>query len=238
MDILDIELLLTVIITASIQSLFGIGVLLFGTPILLLLGYPFTESLLILLPISASINLLQISKDYRYIDKKIYKKILFLTSPFIVIFLLIVSDYHLDVSMFIGSVLIFIALKDYVTIFNKLLNGLMYYEKIYYVSMGIIHGITNLGGALLSAKVFHSDLDKYEKRATTAISYMTFALFQIATLFFLEESYDFKNLIYIAIGLLTYIVVNKLFFHKISNHKYDKLFAVFLFLSGVALLFK
>ena len=52
--------ILIVIITASIQSFFGVGVLLFGTPLLLLLGYPFLESLLILLPISASINFLQI----------------------------------------------------------------------------------------------------------------------------------------------------------------------------------
>ena len=80
---MEIGILIVIIVTASIQSLFGVGVLLFGTPLLLLLGYPFLETLLILLPISASINLLQVLKDYREIDLDIYKSILLLTIPFI-----------------------------------------------------------------------------------------------------------------------------------------------------------
>jgi len=82
---MEIGILIVIIVTASIQSLFGVGVLLFGTPLLLLLGYPFLETLLILLPISASINLLQVLKDYREIDLNIYKSILLLTIPFIVV---------------------------------------------------------------------------------------------------------------------------------------------------------
>ena len=64
------KIIILLIITSAIQSLFGVGVLLFGTPVLLLLGYSFIESLLILLPVSISINILQISKDYKYFDYK------------------------------------------------------------------------------------------------------------------------------------------------------------------------
>ena len=46
------DILATVLLTATIQSLFGVGVLLFGTPILLLLGYGSLNTLSILLPIS------------------------------------------------------------------------------------------------------------------------------------------------------------------------------------------
>jgi len=238
LDVLSMDLLATVVVTSFIQSLFGVGVLLFGTPMLLLLGYHFSESLLILLPISASINLLQILKDYKHINKQIYKNILTITVPFIVIFLFFVADYDVDVSTFIGGFLMFIALKDRVKVFSSFLNTMMKFEKIYYAMMGIIHGMTNLGGALLTTKVFHTDLDKYEKRATIAVSYMTFALFQIATLFLLDIKYDLKNIVYIVIGLSIYTIVNKLFFHKISNHKYDKLFSIFLLISGVTLVFK
>ena len=59
--------------------------------------------------------------------------------------------------------------------------------------MGLIHGITNLGGALLTAKVFNSDLNKYQKRATIAISYMTFAIFQLITITFLENNFSYYN---------------------------------------------
>ena len=36
------EIMLTVAVTSVIQSLFGAGVLLFGTPLLLLFGYEFS----------------------------------------------------------------------------------------------------------------------------------------------------------------------------------------------------
>ena len=43
---MDIIILLTIIITSFIQSIFGTGVLLFGTPILLLFGYDFQNILI------------------------------------------------------------------------------------------------------------------------------------------------------------------------------------------------
>jgi hypothetical protein len=60
------DILAAILLRATIQSLFGMGVLLFGTPILLVLGYDFITALTILPPISLTINLLQVSKDYRY----------------------------------------------------------------------------------------------------------------------------------------------------------------------------
>ena len=66
-------------VTATIQSLFGVGVLLFGTPILLVLGYDFITALTILLPISLTINLLQVSKDYRHVQVPFYRQVLTLS---------------------------------------------------------------------------------------------------------------------------------------------------------------
>ena len=42
------------------QSIFGVGLLLFGTPTFLLLNYNFLDTLNILLPISVSISFLQL----------------------------------------------------------------------------------------------------------------------------------------------------------------------------------
>ena len=39
-----------IIVLAVVQSLFGVGLLVFGTPTLLLLGYPYQDALAILLP--------------------------------------------------------------------------------------------------------------------------------------------------------------------------------------------
>ena len=59
---MEFYILLVIIVTAMIQSLFGVGVLLFGTPLLLLGGYNFVNALTVLLPISLVINLFQIIK--------------------------------------------------------------------------------------------------------------------------------------------------------------------------------
>jgi len=235
---MDLIIVAVIIVTSVIQSLFGVGVLLFGTPLLLLLGYPFLESLLILLPISASINFLQILKDYEKIDLGIYKNILLLTVPFIIVFLFLVSKNSININFFIGFFLVFIAIKEYIFLFQVWFDKLLNFNKIFYIVLGIVHGTTNLGGALLTAKVFHADLNKYQKRATIAISYMTFALFQIVTILFLDVKYKLENLLYIFVGLIVYLLINKFLFHKISDHKYDKLFSVFLVVTGILLVLK
>ena len=61
---MTVDILLAVVVTSVIQSIFGVGVLLFGTPILLLLGYEFIYALTILLPISIAINSLQILRHH------------------------------------------------------------------------------------------------------------------------------------------------------------------------------
>ena len=63
---MPVDILLTVIVTSIIQSVFGVGVLLFGTPLLLLLGYDFIDALIVLLPIYIAINALQIFKHHQY----------------------------------------------------------------------------------------------------------------------------------------------------------------------------
>ncbi|MEP7153538.1 MAG: hypothetical protein ABI856_17700 [Nitrospira sp.] len=75
------DILATILLTATIQGLFGVGVLLFGTPILLVIGYGLLSALTILLPISLAINLLRVSKDYRHIHLTFYRRILTLSVP-------------------------------------------------------------------------------------------------------------------------------------------------------------
>jgi len=54
-----IDLIIVIVVFSFIQSIFGIGLLLFGTPTLLLFGYSYSETLWILLPCSIVISLIQ-----------------------------------------------------------------------------------------------------------------------------------------------------------------------------------
>ena len=81
----DFLLLTTVVIFfATVQSLFGVGLLVFGTPTLLLLGYPFETTLALLLPSSLVISAMQIFAGNDRI--KYFKKMFLVYSvPFIII---------------------------------------------------------------------------------------------------------------------------------------------------------
>jgi uncharacterized protein len=236
-----LNILIPVIITAAIQSLFGVGVLLFGTPILLILGYGFIKSLTVLLPISVAINLLQVASQPARVDWALFRKILAYTIPFVVACLVLVTETKIKIGLVIGLFLLFVALKDFSPRVDAMVRHLMRYERSYLVVMGIVHGLTNLGGSLLTALVHGKNYDKDTTRVTAAIAYGTFAVFQIATLVFTAKNVhvDYSaELLYVGTGIIVFLLVDRLVYVKIDNARYRRLFAVFLFASGCLLIYK
>ena len=231
---MDLFIVVVIITTAVIQSIFGVGVLLFGTPLLLLAGYDFVNVLTVLLPISLVINLFQIVQGKSLIDLNFYRKLLFYTIPPIVLSLALSVKMQINMSFFIGSFLLFISLKTLSLTVEKTITSLFRFDRTYFILQGIIHGLTNLGGSLLTSKVFSMDIGKAEKRATVSLSYFTFALFQIVTLVSLGELVEF-NFNYVFIGAVVFALTNYFVYQKIPSNKYDYLFAVFLFVSGCML---
>jgi hypothetical protein len=238
---MSLDILIVIIITSFIQSIFGVGVLLFGTPLLLLQGYDFIDAVIILLPISLAINLIQIIKDFRSVDLDFYKKILLYTIPFVIIFLFIVTELKINIGIIIGLFLLFVAAKNFSPKINEIIKFLVRYEKIYFMLMGIVHGMTNLGGSLLTAIVHSKEYEKKITRVTVAISYATFAIFQIMTLAVLGFRIDIRlsdNGIYLIVGLTIFILTEKIVYMEINNENYARSFATFLLLSGLLLCIK
>ena len=236
-----LDILLTVMATAIIQSLFGVGVLLFGTPVLLLLGYDFVNTLSVLLPISIAINALQILKHYRFIDGGFYRNVLIYTIPLVVLFLFIATTARLSIGFLVGAFLIFVALKSFFPAVEQAVEKMVRYEKAYLAVMGLVHGLTNLGGALLTAMVHGKGYDKNTTRVTVAACYATFALFQLATLLSLGTEFALsysENATFLQIGVIVFLLIEELLYSGIDNNKYSKFFAVFLLASGILLITK
>jgi uncharacterized protein len=235
------DILVTILVTSAIQSLFGVGVLLFGTPILLLLGYDFIQVLLILLPISAAINLMQIIKHHAHIDMEFYKKIVIYTIPFVMLLLFLVTRTVFNVGLFIGVFLILVALKSLSAKVNACIESLVRYEKCYFVAMGIIHGLTNLGGSLLTAIVHTKNYEKNRARVTIAVSYGTFAVFQMLTLALSVKHVDiaYEDIIrYMMAGALMFLFIDRVVYTKIDDKKYRVIFSALLLTSGMLLTVK
>jgi hypothetical protein len=195
----------------------------------------------ILLPISLAINALQLLKHYQFIDTKFYKSVLLYTIPLVVVFLFIVSTAKINISFIIGIFLVVVALKNFSAVIERSISALIKYEKVYLSVMGIIHGMTNLGGSLLTAMVHQKHYPKDTTRATVAICYATFAIFQLLTLLFIRTGNELEHLntmAFLQVGVMVFLLTEETVYSNLDNQKYSKIFAAFLFVSGILLITK
>ena len=86
------------------------------------------------------------------------------------------------INLYVGLFLLLIGLKNNIISIDRFIRFFLRYESIYLILMGIVHGLTNLGGALLSGAVFNKKLSKDSKRATIAICYLSMGLMRIIPL--------------------------------------------------------
>ncbi len=236
---MDLYILITILITAIVQSIFGTGVLLFGTPLLLILGYNFQYALIILLPTSILISFFQLKNNLNKIDFQFYKRLLLFSIPLIILFLYLTNLNSIKINLFVGIFLIVVAIKENILSINRFIKFLIKYESLYLMIMGMIHGITNLGGALLSAIVFSKNLSKDSKRTTIAMCYLTFAVFQIITLIVAFNDNSFLNIfnfVYWILGPVIFFIVEKYLYFRIDGGKYIKYSNFFLFILGLMLI--
>jgi uncharacterized protein len=180
-----IHILLTCLVI--LQSMAGVGILVLGTPLMLLINYDMINILGTLLPISiltSLLNFLYFKFKKKKMNLKIdinIKKYLFLAcGPSIIIGLIILKmfDQYINFNLFVSVIII-----CSVFLIIKLKNEILYSNKKFKISslafVGLIHGITNSGGALLS--LFISALQKNkvnQSRYNTTFAYLFLALFQ------------------------------------------------------------
>ena len=117
------DILITIFFTAIVQSIFGTGVLLFGTPILLILGYNFQYALIILLPTSILINFFQLKNNFNKIDIRFYKRLFLFSIPLIILFLYFTNSNTIRINFFVGIFLVIIALKENILSINRLIGN-------------------------------------------------------------------------------------------------------------------
>lgn len=211
---------------AAFQSLFGVGLLLFGTPIFLLIGYDFQSTLVLLLPISISISFLQIFYQRSSIRSLVSEYNIFCL-PFLVLFLVIAIKLRdtVDLKLYVSIVLIITSL----VILNKnrfIKNDkfLLKYRKIYLILIGTIHGFTNMGGGFLSIfSTLVNGGDRVLTRKYISYGYLVMGVIQYVTILWIGSgSVDFTKLYYIILSLLLFFPCQKIF-NKVNDQLFIKL---------------
>ena len=221
------------------QSVFGVGLLLFGTPLFLSFNYGFSETLSILLPTSISISFFQFflspNKDYNYI-----KEFNFYCIPFLGIFLYLILSFekNIDFKYWISIVLIisaFITLNSYRLL--SLSNLIIKFRKVIYIFIGIIHGLSNMGGSFLS--IFASSMSRNHKLLTRqyiAYGYFSMGLIQyLVLLIFYSSNVSFNKVFYILLAIIVYFPSQKIF-DFVINYIYVKIIILIAMIFGITIL--
>ncbi|HXV70350.1 MAG TPA: hypothetical protein VEB69_03035 [Acidimicrobiia bacterium] len=176
-----------VIAFAVVQSVFGVGLLVFGTPTLLLVGFSFAETLAYLLPCSIVISLLQVVAGGGFGLDDMRRRFLIYTAPLVLVgaTLILTVGSGVDIRLLVGAMLLVsgaIRLLGPVrarvdSFVRRQLNGFL-------VLLGAIHGLSNLGGGVLTLIVGSVYETKEDIRRQIAFCYGMMAVIQLATLFF------------------------------------------------------
>ena len=232
----EIYYLVTIIAVFSIvQSIFGVGLLLFGTPTLLLLEYSYSETLWLLLPCSVTISLIQVVNDYKLIEAK--KKAVYLVIPTLVLSLALVVTYAngINITRIVGVLLLLIGVIRFSSKLQALLVSMVKeHIHMYYIIIGVVHGISNMGGGPLSILMSTIYSKKEIIRANVAFIYLILAIFQLVVLSIISNTSLRSEVMWlIPISLVAYIFTSRLISPKINNENYTFILNVMVLVYGV-----
>ena len=203
-----------ILILSLFQSLFGIGLLLFGTPTFLFLGYDFESTLALLLPISVTISFLQIMYEKSSI-RSLASEFNIFCLPYLVIFLLLVINLGnvIEIRTYVAAALIISS----ILILNKnriikIDTFILKYRKLSLVFIGTVHGFTNMGGSFLSMFSTVVTADRASARKYIAFGYLVMGTLQYITLLiFGTRHIDLDNLYYVIVPLVVFFPTQNLF---------------------------
>ena len=230
-------ILITILII--IQSIFGVGLLLFGTPSFLVLGYDFVNTINILMPVSITISALQFFKS-KVKDRVFIAEYNIFCVPFLIIFLFLalkfkyLFDFKLLVALLLVISSILILNKKNFSSFTKIFLKL---KKIILIGIGSVHGLTNMGGSFLA--IYSTLVSKNVKEVTRyyiCYGYLIMGLFQYSMVLLIDyENLNFSKLYYLIIALLLYFPTQKIF-KNIDDRKFSKYMNIIALAYGLLIL--
>ena len=227
--------IILIFLLIAIQSVFGVGLLLFGTPSFLLFGYDFANTINILMPVSITISSLQFFKS-KIKDAKFMNEYNLFCLPFLLIFLFIALKFKnfFDFKLLVALLLIFSSIlilnKSKFSSFKKKFFEL---KKIILIGIGCVHGLTNMGGSFLAIySTLVSQNVKELSRYYICYGYLIMGIIQyILVLAINSENLKFDKIFYVLLAIVIYFPIQKIF-KKIDDRKFS------IYINFIALIYK
>jgi uncharacterized membrane protein YfcA len=226
-------------ILSVVQSLFGVGLLVFGTPTLLLMGFSLPEALAWLLPASVTISTLQLLKA-RDQARRIWAGLapLFCLAPLVVsLVLVLVLHLRASVELVVGGCLLAAAAVRCSKRMRDRAGGLVLRaERFYLAVMGAVHGATNMGGAMLVIYASAKSSEKKEIRGIIATYYLSFGAAQLIVLAAVRPgTFDAFSILSGVIAGVVYLSFGTMVFNRASERAYASAVTGLMAAYGIAL---
>jgi len=234
-----LPLILVVVLFSVVQSIAGVGLLIFGTPTLLLLGYPFESIIAILLPCSIPLSAAQTWHGRTNLG--LLKKTFWIcVAPCMVVGLglVVLKILQINITLWVGILLLFSGIVRAFPRARYMLDTMIQRSGgLYLAATGLVHGLTNMGGGLLTIFVASHAKNKLAIRSNIAYAYLTMGILQILTLLVLKPSaFEPINLLLIPLSVVVYFAIGNRVFLKIPEYIYQRFVTLLIFLYGVLLL--
>lgn len=180
---LSLEPFFIVLSCTLVQNVFGVGILVFGTPVLLSMGYGYLEVLGILCPSSLCVSLVQVMMIR---GAKLPKPSeVFQSISGVVIGATLLSMFAVPIFIYvITAIVMFFAgiLRLSGEVQRAVVKALEFKTPYFYFVNAVFHGFSNLGGVLLVLKNSIVTTDKNQKLMNIASIYALYVIFQIIVL--------------------------------------------------------
>jgi uncharacterized protein len=218
-----VALVLVILVCAVVQSVFGVGLLVFGTPTLLLMGYGFDQALAYLLPCSLAISALQLaSRDGLRLDP-LRRQFLVYTAPAVLastLFVLLVLPAHTNLKPAVGVMLLATALLRAGRLRTRPKSGIRRHLTPLLVGLGLLHGATNLGGGVLTAMMSELHDTKEATRRQIAFCYGLMASIQLTVLAITKPDVQW-NLLLPVLAATAFLAVGRRVFARTREVTYQ-----------------
>jgi hypothetical protein len=223
----DPTLLITgaVAVLAVVQSVFGVGILLFGTPVLLLLGLPFPAVLAYLLPCSIVVSVLQIVTTGGLTWEPIRRQFATFALPAVLVgtvVALLVGTPH-ETKLLVGATLLLTALIRVGSLRGAVEGRIRAHLRPMMVGLGLLHGLSNLGGGVLAVIVGSCFVDKSAIRRHIAFAYAAMAIIQLSVVLVLDRVHVQIVLLLClpALAGAVYLLIGQRAFRAVSQRAYQ-----------------
>jgi len=110
---------------------------------------------------------------------------------------------------------------------------------MYYIIIGVVHGVSNMGGGPLSILMSTIYSKKEIIRANVAFVYLILAIFQLVVLFIISNTSLKSEVMWlIPISLVSYIFTSKFISTKVNNQKYVLFLNIMILAYGILAVIK